>query len=224
MLCNIEELLKRFPYWDALNEVFNSTRSSAWPMSISSIMHAEEDLFYVKEEFGFDEDDESIMSPVKRRRRLSDSTLRPTRSSVDTSDSASTTHSAQSLPTIQPTAPVVIRPLPRVLPSPPTHHHHTMPTLPQPLSQPLSQPTTNYDRRDHILAESLLQVTREKEAGRMKRSQDMLQFLTEKRRERDQLLIEKELTKRVKAKAELVRNLMDAGFDKAAIAEQLAIL
>jgi hypothetical protein len=177
-------------------------------------MHAEEeDLFYVKqEELGFDEDDESVMSPVKRRRRLSDSTL-PIRSSVDnSSDSASTTHSTQSLPTIQPT-PAIIRPLPRVLPSPPMH---TIPTLPP--------TTTNYDRRDQILAESLLQVTREKEAGRMKRSQDMLQFLREKRMERDQLLIEKELTKRVKAKAELVKNLMDAGFDKAAIAEQLAML
>jgi hypothetical protein len=160
------------------------------------------------------------MSPVKRRRRLSDSTLHPTRSSVDnSSDSASTTHSTQSLPTIQPTAPVVIRPLPRVLPSPPTHHHHHHHT-----TIPIPQTATNYDRRDHILAESLLQVTREKEAGRMKRSQDMLQFLREKQRERDQLLIEKELTKRLKAKAELVKNLMDAGFDKAAIAEQLAML
>ncbi|CAO3657337.1 unnamed protein product [Mucor hiemalis] len=239
-----EELLKRFPYWDALNDVFNSSRSSAWPMSISSIMHAEEDdLFYIKqEENGFEEDDESMTtSPAaKRRRRLSDSTLHQlpttTRSSVDTtSDSASTTHSTQSLPSafnntlIHPhihhtfnhnnnnnnnTAPVVIRPLPRVLPSP---------TIPPPPLTNTNTDTSN-SRRDNILAESLLQVTREKEAGRMKRSQDMLQFLREKRVERDQLLIEKELTKRVKAKAELVKNLMDAGFDKAAIAEQLNML
>ncbi|KAI9273537.1 hypothetical protein EDC94DRAFT_595184 [Helicostylum pulchrum] len=226
-----EELLKRFPYWDALNEVFNSNRSTAWPMSISSIMHTEEDdLFYIKqEEYGFDEEDDSQTSPVKRRRRLSDSTLhQPTaRCSVDNaSDSASTTHSTQSLPSaptnIQPipqhNPPVVIRPFPRVLPSPTSihsidhninnhHHHHSI-----------------NNRRDNILAESLLQVTREKEAGRMKRSQDMLQFLREKRIERDQLLIEKEMTKRVKAKAELVKNLMEAGFDKNAIAEQLSML
>lgn len=243
-----EELLKRFPYWDALNDVFNSSRSSAWPMSISSIMHAEEDdLFYIKqEEYGFEEDDESMTtSPAaKRRRRLSDSTLHQlptTRSSVDTtSDSASTTHSTQSLPSafnnnnntntslIHPhihspfnhnnnTPPVVIRPLPRVLPSP---------TIPPPpvTTNTQSNTDTSNSRRDNILAESLLQVTREKEAGRMKRSQDMLQFLREKRIERDQLLIEKELTKRVKAKAELVKNLMDAGFDKNAIAEQLNML
>lgn len=222
-------------------------------MSISSIMHAEEDdLFYIKqEEYGFEEDDESTTttSPAaKRRRRLSDSTLHQlptTRSSVDTtSDSASTTHSTQSLPSafnnnnnnsnsntslIHPhihspfnhnnnTPPVVIRPLPRVLPSP------TIPPPPQVTANTQSNTDTSNSRRDNILAESLLQVTREKEAGRMKRSQDMLQFLREKRIERDQLLIEKELTKRVKAKAELVKNLMDAGFDKNAIAEQLNML
>ncbi|KAG2193687.1 hypothetical protein INT46_003842 [Mucor plumbeus] len=260
-----EELLKRFPYWDALNEVFNSNRSSAWPMSISSIMHAseEEDLFHVKqEEYGFDEDDDSLTSPVKRRRRLSDSTLHPTtRSSVDnTSDSASTTHSTQSLPVTnvqyhQPPPPqqhhhhqqqqhhhhqqqqqqqqhhhqpTIIRPLPRVLPSPIIHPTSTSSTT-SPLTNTLPVPshqqqTQSSFGRDHILAESLLQVTREKEAGRMKRSQDMLQFLREKRMERDQLLIEKELTKRVKAKAELVKNLMEAGFDKTAIAEQLNML
>ncbi|CAO3655548.1 unnamed protein product [Mucor fragilis] len=265
-----EELLKRFPYWDALNEVFNSNRSSAWPMSISSIMHAseEEELFHVKqEEYGFDEDDESLTSPVKRRRRLSDSTLQPTtRSSVDnTSDSASTTHSTQSLPASniqyhhqqplphhqplhhphqppqqpqQHQQPTIIRPLPRVLPSPIIHPTSTSSSS---LSNALPAPSQHQQQhhqqqhqqqqqtppsfgRDHILAESLLQVTREKEAGRMKRSQDMLQFLREKRMERDQLLIEKELTKRVKAKAELVKNLMEAGFDKTAIAEQLNML
>ncbi|KAI8973944.1 hypothetical protein BDB01DRAFT_729570 [Pilobolus umbonatus] len=226
-----EELLKRFPYWDALNEVFNSNRTSSWPMSISSIMHnneneEEESHFFIKqEEYGFDDDHnnkDELLSPlpVKRQRRLSDSNVRPdSRSSMDnSSDSASTSHSTQSMPTsmthntnsfnnyghlISPNNanlsmnPPIIRPLPRVL------------------------PPTSVDHRDTILAESLVQVTREKEAGRMKRSQDMLQFLREKRIERDQLLIEKEMTKRVKAKAELVKNLMEAGFDKDAIAEQL---
>ncbi|KAG1086787.1 hypothetical protein G6F42_020854 [Rhizopus arrhizus] len=262
-----EELLKRFPYWDALNEVFSSNRSSAWPMSISSIMHTseEEELFHVKQEYGFDEDDELLASPVKRR-RLSDSTLQPTaRSSVDnTSDSASTTHSTQSLPASntqyhhqqplphqqhhhhphqqhqqQHQQPTIIRPLPRVLPSPIIHPTSTSSSsLPNTLPAPSQHPQQHHQQqqqqqqqqtpssfgRDHILAESLLQVTREKEAGRMKRSQDMLQFLREKRMERDQLLIEKELTKRVKAKAELVKHLMEAGFDKAAIAEQLNMI
>ncbi|KAL9545113.1 hypothetical protein PS6_008411 [Mucor atramentarius] len=237
-----EELLKRFPYWDALNEVFSSNRSSAWPMSISSIMHTseEEELFHVKQEYGFDEDDELLTSPVKRR-RLSDT---------------STTHSTQSLPASntqyhhqqplphqqhhhhphqQHQQPTIIRPLPRVLPSPIIHPTSTSSSsLPNTLPAPSQHPQQHHQQqqqqtpssfgRDHILAESLLQVTREKEAGRMKRSQDMLQFLREKRMERDQLLIEKELTKRVKAKAELVKNLMEAGFDKAAIAEQLNML
>lgn len=77
---------------------------------------------------------------------------------------------------------------------------------------------------ESILAKSLLQVTREKEAGRMKRSQDMLDFLREKRVEREQLLIEKERTRRIRAKAELVKNLMEAGFSKQEIAEQLRLL
>lgn len=170
-------------------------------MSISSIMHAdEEDYSHIKEEDMLDFEDESNSghSPIKRRRRDSTNGFRPaggTRSSVDTTDSVSTTHtSPQSIPCIHPVT--TLRPLAHVLP-----HHETA--------------------NDSILAESLIQVTREKEAGRMKRAQDMLQFLREKRLERDQLLIEKERTKRVKARAELVRNLLDAGFDKEAIAEQL---
>ncbi|KAI8643061.1 hypothetical protein BD408DRAFT_415525 [Parasitella parasitica] len=248
-----EELLKRFPYWDALNEVFNSNRTSAWPMSISSIMHAseEEELFHIKqEEYGFDEDDDSLASPVKRKRRLSDSTLHPTRSSVDnTSDSASTTHSTQSLPASnvqyhqqpllqqqhqhqqqhhlpqpQQHQPAIIRPLPRVLPSPIIHPNSSNTSSLSNTFSVSSHQQQQQQTQPSFLAESLLQVTREKEAGRMKRSQDMLQFLREKRMERDQLLIEKELTKRVKAKADLVKNLMEAGFDKNAIAEQLNML
>lgn len=221
----LEELLKRFPYWDALDEVFNSTKSTAWPMAISSIMHSsEEDDLYIKQE-EFNDEDDSTYSPTKRRRKLSDNN-NVNRSSVDnTSDSASTTWSIHSTSPKNTShiPPVVIRPLPRVLPSPIIQQQQQQ--TQELHSRTTSPPLLNYDnRRDHILAESLLQVTREKEAGRMKRSQDMLQFLREKRMERDQLLIEKELTKRVKAKAELVKNLMEAGFDKNAIAEQLNML
>lgn len=78
--------------------------------------------------------------------------------------------------------------------------------------------TSRMEEQD-ALVESTLQ-----EAGRMKRSRDMLNFLREKRVEREQLLIEKERTRRIRAKAELVRNLVDAGFSKEEIAEQLQSL
>lgn len=229
----LEELLKRFPYWDALHEVFSSNRTSAWPMSISSITHTEKQQ---QQQQQTEEDEEDLFKlddvTLKKRRRLSDSHVE---TSNNTSLANSPTHSTQSLPAIShPTnnnnnlttppftsnnykftnsPPLVIRPLPRVLPpanhyfDPQPHHYNNAPLTPQP-------------SRD-VLAESLIQVTREKEAGRMKRSQEMLQFLREKRLERDQLLLEREITKRVKAKADLVKHLIEAGFDKEAIAEQL---
>ncbi|KAI8376388.1 uncharacterized protein BYT42DRAFT_574417 [Radiomyces spectabilis] len=190
-----EEILKRFPYWDALHEVFGSTRTSAWPMSISSIMHRveEEELQeqLEREEHEAaeedDEDDDEALQPPLRRRRLSDSTI----------DARSSHLAAGS------TNPVLIRPMPRVMPI---------------LS---SRAQSHLEKRDALLAESLVQVTREKEAGRMKRSQEMLDFLREKRVEREQLLMEKEKTRRIKAKAELVKNLLEAGFSKEEINEQL---
>ncbi|KAI8147309.1 hypothetical protein BJV82DRAFT_642816 [Fennellomyces sp. T-0311] len=98
-------------------------------------------------------------------------------------------------------------------------------TAKQPRFTPVTRATPATDKRyDAVLAESLLQVTREKEAGRMKRSQDMLEFLREKRLEREQLLIEQERTRRIRAKAELVKNLMDAGFTKQEIADQLQFI
>lgn len=80
------------------------------------------------------------------------------------------------------------------------------------------------NQNSYYMMESVLQLAREKEASKMERSQEMLQFLREKRQDREQLLIEQELTKRVKAKADLVRNLMEAGFNKQDIAEQLRLL
>jgi hypothetical protein len=139
----LDELVKRFPYWDMLDRVFHH-KKAAWPMSISSITHSSEE----------EEDDDYSPHYVTR-----------------------------------------------------------------------AQNTSNFSSEDSFFVmQSLLQVTREKEAGRMKRSQEMLQFLREKRKEREELLIEKELTKRVKAKAELVKNLMDAGFSKNDIAQQLSAL
>ncbi|KAI9488332.1 hypothetical protein BDB00DRAFT_791973 [Zychaea mexicana] len=103
---------------------------------------------------------------------------------------------------------------------------------PPPLVEPLSPITTNTNNNDAmpdkrnntVLAESLIKVTPEKETEQMKRSQDMLEFLREKRLEREQLLIEQERTRRIRAKAELVKNLMEAGFTKQEIAEQLQFL
>ncbi|KAI7848218.1 hypothetical protein BDC45DRAFT_524030 [Circinella umbellata] len=84
--------------------------------------------------------------------------------------------------------------------------------------------TTDKRSDDEELTESLLKVTREKEAGRIKRSQDRVEFLREKRMDREQLLIEQERTRRIRAKAELVKNLMEAGFSKQEIAEQLQFI
>jgi G:T/U-mismatch repair DNA glycosylase len=49
----------------------------------------------------------------------------------------------------------------------------------------------------------------------------MLDFLREKRRQKDQLLREQEKTKRIAAQAELVKNLVEAGFTKGEIYQQL---
>ncbi|KAL0094678.1 hypothetical protein J3Q64DRAFT_1632557 [Phycomyces blakesleeanus] len=190
-----EEILKRFPYWDALREVFGSTRTTSWPMSISSIMHRVEEDELLKDQLKYeetsneeDEDgDTDSLSPPKRRRQLSE----------DSPHSLATTTVSTS------GSPVLIRPLPRVVP----------------IITPRTQ--SHLEKRDALLAESLVQVTREKEAGRMKRSHDMLEFLREKRLEREQLLIEKEKTRRIKAKSDLVKHLIEAGFSKAEITEQL---
>ncbi|KAI9250597.1 hypothetical protein BY458DRAFT_24348 [Sporodiniella umbellata] len=88
-------------------------------------------------------------------------------------------------------------------------------------SLPTPLPRVSLDPRQDTLTDALFRVTREKVSGRMRRSHDMLHFLNEKRHERDQLLVEREITKRVRAKAELVKNLLHAGFTKDAIAEQL---
>ncbi|CAO3589350.1 unnamed protein product [Absidia cylindrospora] len=326
-----EELLKRFPYWDALHEAFG-TRTSSWPMSISSIMHRVEEeqleqrlLQQVRrqqtgneEELDELEDDETALATdlirnrlhsedthhqqrSKRRRRLSDSNLQTSTNSApllqqqqqkqqkhqrqqkhqkqqdqlpqeqqeqqlqvqqqqqqeyrqqltnhhsnsyqeitsthhqhhhhqhqqqhqhssSTSSSPSSSSSAPIAGTSSSTAlPMIIRPMPRAFCQPRhrsepdiQHEHH--------LSLPLSPFATSPEHQHHLLAESLIQMTRQKEAGRMKRSQDMLDFLREKRLEREQLLMEKEKTRRIKAKAELVKNMVDAGFTKDEISEQL---
>ncbi|KAG0164337.1 hypothetical protein DFQ28_010454 [Apophysomyces sp. BC1034] len=186
-----EEILKRFPYWDALHKVFGSTRSASWPMSISSIMHRDEEELL--QEISSQEDE-----PLKKKRRV----RLLLSNDQQQSPNALRRSSSTSPPPTPSTTPVLIRPMPRV-------------------SLLTSRAQSHLEKRDALLAESLVQVTREKEAGRMKRSQDMLDFLREKRVEREQLLIEKERTRRIKAKADLVKHLLDAGFTKTEIAEQL---
>ncbi|ORZ17963.1 hypothetical protein BCR42DRAFT_412863 [Absidia repens] len=150
------------------------------------------------------------------------------------SSSSSSASSSSSLSTTSALLqPMIIRPMPRSF-----HHRrntndadfkHETQSLPTPSSstdheQQQIQPYQHQHQiqyQHQFLAESLMQATREKELGRMKRSQDMLDFLREKRLEREQLLLEKEKTRRIKAKAELVKNMLDAGFAKDEISEQL---
>ncbi|KAI9316633.1 hypothetical protein BX666DRAFT_1877929 [Dichotomocladium elegans] len=82
----------------------------------------------------------------------------------------------------------------------------------------------NAQNGNDVLRNSLIQVTRQKEAVRSKRSRDIVEFLRKKRMSREQYLIEKERTRRIRAKAELIKNLTDAGFSKQEISEQLSTL
>ncbi|KAI8335566.1 hypothetical protein BC941DRAFT_430655 [Chlamydoabsidia padenii] len=102
---------------------------------------------------------------------------------------------------------MIIRPMPRSF------------QQPYPSLGDVNKNDNHHHRQD--FAESIIRVTREKEAGRMERSQAMLEFLREKRREKDQLLREQEKTKRIIAQAELVKNLTEAGFTKGEIYEHL---
>ncbi|ORX60574.1 hypothetical protein DM01DRAFT_1300409 [Hesseltinella vesiculosa] len=247
-----EELVKRFPYWDALHSTFgpkaleNSYQQgyqnhnhNSWPMSISSIMHkVDEEKLEQTERLNKDDTDDTDDLEVDEPPRLS---LRRRRSSDDDSITSSLPH-----------PPMVIRPMPRsfqprhpdsLSPSSSTHHlppphkhpagpHHHLHSPQQPSQSLQHSPQLPHQRQDPtspsspmssptVFADSLVQIAREKEAGRMKRSQDMLEFLREKRTEREHIILEKERTKRIKAKADLVKNMLDAGFSKDEITEQL---
>ncbi|KAI8376005.1 uncharacterized protein BYT42DRAFT_497862 [Radiomyces spectabilis] len=89
------------------------------------------------------------------------------------------------------------------------------------LPHPWIVPLNKLDQRESLLATSLVTVSREKEAGRMKRSRDMLEFLREKRERRDRLLAKLEQVRRIEAKAQLVKSMKDAGFTKAEMIDQL---
>ncbi|CDH55084.1 hypothetical protein RO3G_00343 [Lichtheimia corymbifera JMRC:FSU:9682] len=159
-----EELLKRFPYWDTLNDSFSNIRSSpAWPMSISSIMDRNnddnDDNSKEHQEYHYHSPpDEHPLSPPRRRRRVSDGNV-----------------SKQQQPMIEPE-----------------------------------------------LTQRLVDITDEKESDKAETSQEpTTDFLRERRTEREQLMFEKEKTRRIRAQADLVKNLVDAGFSKQEIAEQL---
>ncbi|KAI7880677.1 hypothetical protein K492DRAFT_225874 [Lichtheimia hyalospora FSU 10163] len=158
-----EELLKRFPYWDTLNDSFSNIRPSpAWPMSISSIMDRNnddnDDTSNEHQEYHHHTPpDDHPLSPPRRRRRLSDSNLSK-----------------------QP--PIM-----------------------------MNEPG------------SLVEITSDKEADNTKTPSQTytVDLLRERRSEREQLMFEKEKTRRIRAQADLVKNLVDAGFSKQEIAEQL---
>ena len=82
--------------------------------------------------------------------------------------------------------------------------------------------------KKRTFSESLVDIASEREEGRMKRSVDMLNFLREKHEEKMALLIEQEKTAREKAKSEklvaknnLLTKMLEAGFSKEEIQEQL---
>ena len=80
---------------------------------------------------------------------------------------------------------------------------------------------------DSILADSFIEINGDKEPNTRKRStsnhqQHVFRYYRGKRNEEEQLLIEKE--SRIRAKAELVKHLMKAGFSQEEITEQLGQL
>ncbi|KAI9010897.1 hypothetical protein CLU79DRAFT_822530 [Phycomyces nitens] len=173
------ELLKRFPYWDALHDVFNpvkqepittttTTTTTTWPMSIHYILHSAEDGLISSPET--DKEEEYIKYPDY-----------PTQ--------------------------------PWNQPSPIKHVSNCAPlesTVPGPVpSRKLGGSCLNTHLGD---------------ARRKRRSQEMLDFILEKRIERDRVLLEKEKTRRIRAKADLVKNMASAGFSRDEITFQLQLL
>lgn len=177
---------------------------------------------------------------IKRRRRLSDSN---TKTAIDAKVDNSIDHKGTSFTQLQqhsqhhlqqyslspPLSPPSSSTCSSYSSSSPSPVSTTLapPMVIRPMPRSFQQPYTLLDdtKKDihhpQDLADSLLLVAREKEAARMKRSEAMMDFLREKRRQKDQLLREQEKTKRIAAQAELVKNLVEAGFTKGEIYQQL---
>lgn len=109
------------------------------------------------------------------------------------------------------------------------YHYHSPPDE-HPLSPPrrrrrVSDGNVSKQQQPMIepeLTQRLVDITDEKESDKAETSQEpTTDFLRERRTEREQLMFEKEKTRRIRAQADLVKNLVDAGFSKQEIAEQL---
>lgn len=110
------------------------------------------------------------------------------------------------------------------------YHYHSPPDD-HPLSPPrrrrrVSDNNVSKQQQSMIvepeLTQPLVDINDEKEPDKAETSQEpTADFLRERRTEREQLLFEKEKTRRIRAQADLVKNLVDAGFSKQEIAEQL---
>lgn len=104
-------------------------------------------------------------------------------------------------------------------------YHYLSPPDDHPLSPPrrrrrLSDSNISKQPLETTLTQPLVEITsEERETDRPKMA--TTDFLRERRTEREQLLFEKEKTRRIRAQADLVKNLVDAGFSKQEIAEQL---
>ncbi|CDH48659.1 hypothetical protein RO3G_00343 [Lichtheimia corymbifera JMRC:FSU:9682] len=244
-----EEVVKHFAYWDALNPSFGHYRcsSSSGPMAISSLMdqqqqeqqsnHSDDDQ--VDE---LDEDDEyhepyqgddhhknarilnhqSTTQQKKRRRRMyQDDDMNENDNPRITKRRNSTSSSSNSS--------AASNDLLRIL-------NHTCRPAPSSSSNNTVLSTSSFTAHhqpsassvDSVLADSFIEINREKEPIMRKRSsnnshhQQVLRFIHGKQAEQEQLLIEKE--SRIRAKAELVKHLMKAGFSEEEITEQLSQL
>ncbi|KAL0085938.1 hypothetical protein J3Q64DRAFT_1814143 [Phycomyces blakesleeanus] len=178
------ELLKRFPYWDALHSVFNpskqepittnattttTTTTTTWPMSIHYILHSADDGLISSPET--DHEEEYVKHP--------DHSSQPWYQ----------TSFAKNVSNCAPVESTVPAPVP--------------------------------SRQRGV---SCVNTQLGRDARRKKRSQEMFDFILEKRIERDRVLLEKEKTRRIRAKADLVKNMATAGFSRDEITFQLQLL
>ncbi|KAJ8657765.1 hypothetical protein O0I10_006580 [Lichtheimia ornata] len=254
-----EEVVKHFAYWDALNPSFGHYRcsSSSGPMAISSLMDQQQQQQQQQQEEQqsnhsdddqvdeLDEDDEyqepyhgdgnhrnarilnhqHTTQQKKRRRRMyqdedmnENDNSRITKRRNSTSSSSNSSAASNDLlrilnHTCRPTPSSSSNNTVLSTSSSTAHHHHP-----------------SASSVDSVLADSFIEINREKEPITRKRSssnnnnhhQHVLRFLHGKQAEQEQLLIEKE--SRIRAKAELVKHLMKAGFSEEEITEQLSQL
>lgn len=239
----LEEVVKHFAYWDALNPSFGHYRhsSSDGPMAISSLMDQQQQRSSHSEDEQVDElDDDEYQEPYQgdnnhrstrilnqqhttqkkrcRRRMYQDDTNECDNSRITkkrNSISSSSNSSATSNDLLRILNQATCRPS-----SSSSSSSDTRLTTSSPAQHPASSVNS-------VLADSFIEINHEKEPNTRKHPannhhQHVFRFLRGKQAEEEQLLIEKE--SRIRAKAELVKHLMNAGFSEEEITEQLSQL